>query len=562
MAIMADAIRVNDSASCMDGGAGGVYLTAVYTSAATWGCGEIDAAIPISRQSELCGLYLKEHRDLKKVKTYSDRNRVRNIGKEWSKLLDDVECRRVNTVLTCSLCYVAESLSSAIADVGRFFYPAGVRFIAVEDGFDSMCDDIEEYLNRRVSIQYGSVKHRTAERRFKEGKVYKAAVPYGYVYVKGHDPEIVVDEETAPYVQKLFDFAVGGMKLVDMARYMNKVGAPTPRQRREQLYGEKAAGSAYWKPAVIKNILKNPCYTGDYVTGRTREVRIGRNDKTGESGVRQSYQVVAPEDWKVIEDYHEPLISRDVLKRSLDILESRSFAQACNDRNYENPYRNMFVCGHCGQVMTCNRAGVKNGKDYARVFCDSARLRRSVESDNFENAPDSASGGKAEICAAYDLRLDDVVERMKSLLYDEVARAKRIMEYILHVSENGGYQKICEQLDRDIAACRDKLESAAYADVDAESAYGQIQRAVERKRHFKTLFSSENPWLRLFSGIETDALPEFDRKAVKTLFKKIELFRDGSVIIHFSEEEWRKQLEEHWRDFNRMGDIPLWEELI
>ena len=65
--------------------------------------------------------------------------------------------------------------------VGRFFYPAGIRFIAVEDGFDSFRDDLELYLKRyanRYASFLGAQRH---EKRFNRNKVTSVSVPYGYL---------------------------------------------------------------------------------------------------------------------------------------------------------------------------------------------------------------------------------------------------------------------------------------------------------------------------------------------------------------------------------------------
>ena len=329
------------------------FRTAVYISASRWDQTVEDSSQLLSRQSELCRAFLREHREFKKVETYADRNSSRETNREWNRLLDDVECRKVDAVLVTSIAQIEASCGMACYHVGRFFYPAGIRFVAVEDGFDSYQDDLELYLKRyanRYASFLGAQRH---ERRFNRNKVTSVSVPYGYIYVAGGTPEIVIDEETAPFVKELFALALQHTTVTEMARHMTEIGAPTPAARRRALYGQKVSGSEYWKSSVVKTILKNPCYTGDYVTGRTKERFL--------DGVNH-FENVPCEDWLVIKNHHEPLIDRETYEKSISIMDSRRFEHNRDKARAQNPFRHMFVCGHWGSVIYCHRAGSKSGR--------------------------------------------------------------------------------------------------------------------------------------------------------------------------------------------------------
>ncbi|MCC8096451.1 MAG: recombinase family protein [Tannerellaceae bacterium] len=536
MPIKVEAMRMGGSAPRLAGGRDGLYRTAVYISATSWAENVTDAAAVLSKQSELCRAYLREHKELKKVETYADRNSVRDSRREWLRLLDDVECRKVDTVLIASIRYASESFSTVSVDVGRFFYPAGIRFIAIEDEFDSMKDDMQEYLERCASMQSSYIGRKWMEDGFKNQKIYKAAVPYGYRYVADGNPQIIIDPETAPYVVKLFEMAIRKTPVIDMVRYMNECKAPTPKQRRGQIYGEKVTGSLYWKHAVVKNILKNPCYVGDYVIGRTKEKRIG--------GVQLEYEKLPPEKWKIIKDYHEPLISREVYQQSLDVLAERRFTPTCKNRNYQNPYRNVFVCGHCGELMICNVAGSKNGKEYARIFCDSRRSR------------------KTEGCETYDVRQDEVIPKTKQALAAEISLAKHIGAALPAVRGSGWFQSRLNQFDQNKLRVQAEIEKVVENGDDADTFYWKLKQVLADKEYFEKLFSTDNPWIKSFAAMDADVLPEFDRKTVKAIFQMVEVFRDGHIVPHFAEEDHKVQLREYWTEFQAEGGTPLWEEEI
>ena len=89
------------------------FLTAVNISASGWGQTVEDSGQMRSRQSELCRAFLREHREFKKVETYADRNSSRETNREWNRLLDDVERRKVDAVLVTSIAQMEDSCGMA-----------------------------------------------------------------------------------------------------------------------------------------------------------------------------------------------------------------------------------------------------------------------------------------------------------------------------------------------------------------------------------------------------------------------------------------------------------------
>lgn len=83
---------------------------------------------------------------------------------------------------------------------------------------------MKRYANRYASF-LGAQRY---ERRFNRNKVTSVSVPYGYIYVAGGTPEIVIDEETALFVKELFALALQHTTVTEMARHMTEIGAPTP----------------------------------------------------------------------------------------------------------------------------------------------------------------------------------------------------------------------------------------------------------------------------------------------------------------------------------------------
>lgn len=516
------------------------YRTAIYISASCWGLlpGELQASI--EEQLKRCRQYIREHEDLSEFSVYENQEKEQNEPETkavWYSLLDAAEVREFDTVLVYNLNYIDESCAIASHMLARFFYPAGIRFISVEDDFDSKKDDMQEYLIRRTkefTSYVGSMRHIN---RFKEGRVNRCNVPYGYVYDPEHEPHIVIDEATAPYVQELFDMQLQGMLPVEMARAMNEMGAVVPIVRRNQLYGSVLKSVPVWKTTAVKNILSNPIYTGDYVTGRTKEKTI--------DGVIYA-KTVDQKDWLVMENYHEPIISREVFRRAQEIADGRRFA---NDRDwdtYYNPLRIMVKCRHCGNFVSRNIAGTIHSicEDATTFYCDSGRY-------------DAENG-----CKLYYVEEAVVIKHLKAALLQEQKRAKQFLERRAELAGSETFGVWLQEIGIDRAALHESLKELIADGKSTDEVYRQLDAITVAENHLMELFAEENLWAQRFATLEnTDAVIK-DKLKVKKVLDTILVSRDGSIECHLKHEAIRMELEIYHRRLLQEGGKGLWEEEI
>src|SRR5699024_6758137 len=71
----------------------------------------------------------------------------------------------------------------------------------------------------------------------------------------------------------------------------------------------KAPIQAQWSNTAIRNILKNPIYTGDMVQGRYKKASYKKS-----TIIRQP-----PDKWVVVPGTHTPLVSREIFARAQEI---------------------------------------------------------------------------------------------------------------------------------------------------------------------------------------------------------------------------------------------------
>ena len=148
-------------------------------------------------QSETTKKWLNRQRVSRRVLTVRNRNTSRNVRTAFDELLSAIENRRANAVVVADIAFFATSCSEARFFVKEVFEPMGVRFVDVANRFDSMKRDADEYL-RGVVAEYDCERKLMAEtERFKDGRLPRGSVPYGYVYDGDAKGFVRPDEEVA-----------------------------------------------------------------------------------------------------------------------------------------------------------------------------------------------------------------------------------------------------------------------------------------------------------------------------------------------------------------------------
>ena len=101
-----------------------------------------------------------------------------------------------------------------------------------------------------------------------------------------------------------------------------------------------------WRPDTLRNIIRNRVYCGDCVMGKTDTIfKTKKHRRTDKSN------------WVIVEDTHEPLVSRDVWMRANELSNIRKHMVEVNSRGERNPFAGLLKCADCGMSLTRRRYG-------------------------------------------------------------------------------------------------------------------------------------------------------------------------------------------------------------
>ncbi len=230
----------------------------------------------------------------------------------------------------------------------------GVRFIAMNDGVDSLYGDNEftpfkNIINEWYSRDCSKKGKSAAKIKAESGARVGSRPPFGYQKDPA-DPKrkIIPDEETAPIVQYIFSLCLGGKGPTQIAMQLRKEQIPIPAYYYHKKNGVKIVGfdpvkPYYWISTTVGKILEDEVYLGHTI-----------NLKYTTLSYKNKKRVKRPENEQIrIENTHEPLIDQTTWDIIQDI---RRHKRRPAKMAEQNVFSGMIYCKDCGKALVLSRA--------------------------------------------------------------------------------------------------------------------------------------------------------------------------------------------------------------
>lgn len=455
----------------------------------------------------------------------------------FQRMLEDAKAGKINCVIVKDLSRLGRNYIEAGKYIERIFPMLGIRFIAINDNYDSAEEDdgvsgimlpfknlINDAYCRDISVKIRS--HLEIKR--KNGEFIGAFAVYGYR--KGTDRHrLEVDEYAAGIVREIFRMKLQGRNLKSIADELNRLGILSPADyKKEQGSSYKAYFQknprAKWTAVSVSRILKNEVYTGTLVQGRESTVNYkvkARREK-------------APEEWCRVENTHQAIISRHDFEIVQSIL--RMDTRAAAGQKDVAVFSGMAVCADCGCSMVRKKVMKKNvpcfyyrcsGNKGDKDFCSNhdilageleEAVKRSlgiyiqclVDPREQAGAPKALSGGVGppELMNLQARRLAEEREKYRRL------RVECYKDYRSGLLQQEEYVMICKEIDRRIAEAR-----KARRELEEECRRAGEERA-ENFRNLQTLLNMGDGKLDRATLIRfVEKIYVYDRHRIEILFR-------------------------------------------
>lgn len=332
---------------------------------------------------------------------------------DFQRMLQDIKDRKINCVIVKDLSRLGRNYIEVGKYIERLFPLLGVRFIAINDNFDSADDTaasnniivpfknlINDAYCRDISIKIRS--HLEVKR--KRGEFIGAFAVYGYM--RGEDKnKLVIDPYAAEIVKEIFGMKMNGMSQQAIADELNRFGVLSPAEyKKEQGSGYKTVfqthSKAKWTAVAVMRVLTNEIYVGTLIQGK--ESTPNYKVKVREKKPR--------EEWIRVENAHEAIISRADFEVISDILQKDTRVSV--GKNTVFVYSGYLICADCGCSMVRKKA-YSGSLEYVYYVCSGNKKNKDICSSHriSENALNLA------VTKTLQLHLKHLADLQESIRY-------------------------------------------------------------------------------------------------------------------------------------------------
>lgn len=313
----------------------------------------------LATQKSIVLEYVEADKEMELFKVYADNGATGTDFERvaFMQMIEDVKSKKINCIVVKDLSRFGRSYIEAGNYIEKVFPFLGVRFISISEGFDSLVadqgmdgytiplktllDDIyAKDVSRKISAAQLAMQN--------NGEYVGGIAPFGYVRSKSERNKLILCEETAQIVKRIFAMRHKGTSYYQIVLTLEQEGVPSPaRYKYENGYTIKKAKDLHWKTTTVRRILENEIYVGNMVQRKT----------VAKFYAGQKSTKTAKEDYIVVKNTHEPIVSEEIFKVCFEMRKKNLekhlelSSRHADVVNKENLFKGIIYCGHCGNKL-------------------------------------------------------------------------------------------------------------------------------------------------------------------------------------------------------------------
>ncbi len=463
----------------------------------------------------------------------------------FQEMMADVKAGKINCIVVKDLSRFGRNYLDSGEYIEKIFPFLGVRFIAINDNYDSLnrkteFDELMIPFKNLINEAYCrdiSIKIRSQlETKRRRGDFTGSFAAYGYLKDPENKNRLLIDAFAANVVRDIFCWKIKGLSAGDIAERLNRDGilAPLDYKKSQGLRFATPFGiniHSVWNATTILRILKNPIYTGVLEQGKstTPSFKVKR-------------RILKPrEEWSIVRGAHKAVIAQNDFEivQKLLAMDTRTSPKS----NVVELFSGIVYCGECGAAMV--RKTVPSGKKkYIYYVC--------------------AAHKNEKTCYAHSLRdsiLEGIILESVKRQVQSVLGMEKVLELIkmatLQQADMKKYQERLDKKNGEISRYK-KLLCSLYENVmdgviDKEEYQklkknytGLLSEAQKRAKIIRTEIRQimesnmeEKNWLDQLKKYQNFTV--LDRAVVVCLIEKILVYKNKQVEIVYN---WQEEY--HW----------------
>ncbi|AFK86553.1 MULTISPECIES: recombinase family protein [Thermoanaerobacterium] len=448
---------------------------------------------------------------------------------DFKRMMEDVERGLVNCIVTKDLSRLGRDYIEMGKYLEKIFPEYGVRYIALNDGIDTLNGEDDSIPFRNV-VNDMYAKDISKKIRFnlrskmKDGLFIGAFAPYGYKKDPNNKNRLVpANDITTEAIKRIFSLYMEGFGKQKIAKILTDEGYPTPAESKEN-YKNGNQKIKMWNSNAVHRILTNEVYIGTIVQHKRKRI---------------SYKVkkmkdVPEEEWIKKPNMHEAIISEDVFWHVQDIIKNRSKLKF-RPGHVVHLFSGKARCGDCGSYMgyfydkdrkePCWKLICGAFRKYGSKACTMHSISEEKLKQVILNDLKSISGKYVDKTQLLKLAEDSVEENYteQKIFYEEYKRKlsdlqntfkQMYFDKIKGLLTDEQFKMLSEGLQKEASIYSEKLKEIEN-EINAENRkIHLLQQAVEK---IKCIVE----------------MNDLTRQMVESLIDEIEIFNDHKIKIHY-----------------------------
>ena len=510
----------------------------------------------IINQKALIRDFLSKHPEIHAVseKTDDGYSGVNFDRPAFQEMMEDIRSGKINCVVVKDLSRFGRNYIEAGNYIERVFPFLGVRFIAINDNYDSLdrnqSDSLIIPFKNLINDAYCkdiSVKIRSQlEIKRKKGQFIGAFAAYGYLKDEEDHNKLVVDTYASEIVRAIFKWKIQGMSQGRIANKLNMQGVLCPMEYKLSL-GMKVQTNfrvhkkALWSSKTVTRILTNEIYTGVLVQGKvgTPNYKIKKIMPRDEA------------DWIRVEGVIPVIIDKDMFD-SVQMILAKDIRIA-PEEDVVYPLSGFVKCADCGQNMV-RKSYNAGGKSYSYFICSTRKAGKgcsthSISEEKLMDVVLQMVSKQIDSVCEMEKMLDivDSLPEKQANVFNYDAQVVRLKE---EIERNKSFKlKLYENLQEGLIGQDEYFlfkKSYAAKIAEAEAAIMAIEdereQAVSRNRDSLS-------WMETFKKYRN--ITSVNRSMVVDLIRQVNVFEGGRAEVVFRHADEAEKVVRMLEDYSR-----------
>ncbi|MBQ9658356.1 MAG: recombinase family protein [Clostridia bacterium] len=497
----------------------------------------------VTSQKTLINEFVEENDDLAVFDTYVDDG---FSGTDFDRpgfqrMMEDMKDKNINCIIIKDLSRLGRNHYEAGNYIEKVFPLFNIRFISINDRIDSYKDPssvntmlvpFKNLMNDEYARDTSTKIKSALNSRKKKGEFIGAFPSYGYVKDENDKHKLIIDEESAEIVRKIFEWKVNeGLGNLAICHRLNDMGVLNPtghkRKKLNQNYNnsEMKEDDYSWCPSTVRNILKNDVYIGNVTQGK-RKVKSYKIHKV---------EQVPEDEWVTVENMHEPIIEKELFNKAQGL---RQVDTRVQDTGYLSMWAGILKCADCGRAMHKKICKNKSGTVYEYYICGTYRkksnklcTKHTLKIEELENSVLEAIKLHIELLIDTENILDQInkskIKQLPNANMDSIKQAKEKEIERLNNLKRCLYE---DWKNEDITR-EEYLEYKQKYEQDIEKLKDIILNLDKQKEKQEEIIEGNSQWIENFKKYKN--IFELDRNITTELIDNIEVYENKKIKIHF-----------------------------